>query len=93
MPTFDEDVIVNGRLRARDGFRPATDDWEIARNGEYLEIREPEQANKVWARFRDEVCLHLIGTPNLWVDGRIGVGTTSPTAKSETVKSRLQHYR
>ncbi len=83
MPTFNEDVIVNGRVRARDGYRPSTNDWELARNGEYLEIREPEQTNKVWARFRDDVALHLIGTPNLWVEGRIGVGTTNPTAKIE----------
>lgn len=87
MPKFDEDVIVNGKIRARDGYRPLTDDWEIVRNGEFLEIREPEQLQgkigKVWARFRDDVCLHLIGTPNLWIEGRIGVGTTTPTAKVE----------
>ena len=81
MRTYNEDLIVNGLIRSRDGFRPATNDWAIQRNGEYLEIREPEQSNKVWARFRDDVCLHLIGTPNLWVEGRIGVNTTSPTAK------------
>ena len=28
MPTFDEDLIVNGHVRARDGYRPATNDWE-----------------------------------------------------------------
>ena len=83
MPTYNEDLVVNGLIRARDGYRPSTNDWEIVRNGEYLEIREPEQANKVWARFRDDVCLHLIGTPNLWVEGRIGVGSTNPTAKVE----------
>ncbi len=82
MPTYDEDLIVNGRIRSRDGFRPSTDDWEIIRDGENLEIREPEQ-RKVWARFSDDVSLHLIGTPNLWVDGRIGVGTTNTAAKIE----------
>lgn len=83
MPTFDEDVIVNGLVRARDGYRPLTNDWEVTRNGEYLEIREPEQNDKVWARFQDDVSLHLIDTPNLWVNGRVGVGTTSPEARIE----------
>lgn len=83
MPKFDEDLIVNGRVRSRDGYSPSTNDWEIARNGENLEVREPEQAGKVWVRLRDDIAMHLIGTPNLWVEGRIGVGTTSPTAKVE----------
>jgi hypothetical protein len=80
MPTFNEDVIVNGIVRSRDGFRASTDDWEIVRNGENLEIREPEQTNKVWARFNGKNSLHLIGTPNLLVDGKVGIGTTSPGA-------------
>ncbi len=75
---IDDDLIVNGVIRARDGFRPDTNDWEIARNGEHLEVREPEQANKVWVRLNDDQSLHLIGTPNLRVDGNIGVNTTSP---------------
>ena len=75
---IDDDLIVNGIIRARDGFRPETNDWEIARSGEHLEIREPEQAGKVWARFNDDQSLHLIGTPNLRVDGTVGVNTTSP---------------
>ena len=83
MPTFDEDVTVNGIIRVRDGFRPLTDDWEIARNGEHLEIREPEHSNKVWAKFNDDRSLHLIGTPNLHVDGKVGIGTTNPQAKLE----------
>ena len=83
MPTFDEDLIVNGIVRASGGFRPSSNDWEIARNGEHLEIREPEQSNKVWARFNDDRSLHLIGTPNLHIDGNIGIGTTSPQAKLE----------
>jgi hypothetical protein len=80
MPTFDEDLIVNGIVRARDGFRPLTNNWEIGRSGEHLEIREPEQANKVWARLNDDNSLHLIGVPNLLVDGRVGIGTTGPGA-------------
>ncbi len=75
------EIQANGIIRATDGFRPATDDWEIARNGEDLEIREPEQTNKVWARFKDDTSLHLIGTPHLWVDGNVGIGTTAPTHK------------
>lgn len=57
-----------------------TDDWEIARNGENLEIREPEQAGKVWAKFINAKALHLIGTSDLWVNGKIGIATTSPSS-------------
>ena len=78
MPTFNEDLIVNGIIRARDGYRSDTDDWELIRNGENLEIREPEAAANVWARFSDDQSLHLIGTPNLRVNGNVGVGTTNP---------------
>jgi hypothetical protein len=74
----DGEIKANGIIRATDAFRPSTNDWEIARNGEDLEIREPEQTNKVWARFKDDVSFHLIGTPNLWVDGKVGIGTTTP---------------
>ena len=75
------DTAIAGNLKAdgtirSDVFRPSTDDWEIARNGEHLEIREPEQNNKVWAKFNDDKSLHLIGTPNLWVDGYLKVGNT-----------------
>ncbi len=81
----DGEIKANGIIRATDAFRPSTDDWEIARNGEDLEIREPEQTNKVWARFKDDVSFHLIGTPNLWVDGKVGVGTTNPSYKLHVI--------
>jgi len=84
MPTFDEDLIVNGKIRARDGVSPTTDDWEIVRNREHLEIREPEQGNKVWAKFNDNQSLHLIGTPNLLVDGYVGVGQATQSPRLAT---------
>ena len=65
------EIKASGIIRATNGFRTSTNDWEIARNGESLEIREPEQNNKVWARFNDDNSLHLIGTPNLVVDGNV----------------------
>ena len=68
---------IKGVMRT-DRYRPSTDDWEFYRNGEDLQIREPEQQNKVWASFKDDKALHLQGTPDLWVDGKIGIGTTSP---------------
>lgn len=80
---------VDGIIRASDGFRPETNDWEIARDGEDLVIREPEQS-KEWARFNDDVSLHLSGTPNLWVDGSIGIGTTSPAEKLHVVGNRIR---
>jgi hypothetical protein len=61
-----------------DSYRPTTDDWEIKRSGEHLEFREPEQSSKLWARFIDDQALHLSGTPNLYVDGKVGIGTTTP---------------
>jgi hypothetical protein len=84
------DIKANGIIRATDAFRPSTDDWEIARNGEDLEIREPEQTNKVWARFKDDVSFHLIGTPDLWVEGKAGVGTTNPAYKMHVVGDRIR---
>lgn len=86
----DGEIKANGIIRATDAFRPSTDDWEIARNGEDLEIREPEQTNKVWARFKDDVSFHLIGTPNLWVDGKVGVGTTNPSYKLHVIGDRIR---
>ncbi|NEP36058.1 hypothetical protein [Moorena sp. SIO3B2] len=74
------ELNATGIIRS-DVFRSSTNDWEIARNGEHLEIREPEEGAKVWARFNDDRSLHLIGTPNLWVDGRVGIGTTNPSQK------------
>lgn len=61
-------------------YRPLTGDWEIYRSGEHLLFREPEDNNKVWASFIDDKALHLQGTPNLWVNGKIGVGNTTPSA-------------
>ena len=75
------EINANSIIRAADGFRPSTNDWEIARNGDNLEIREPKETNKVWARFKNDTSLHLIGTPNLWVDGKVGIGTTYPSKK------------
>jgi hypothetical protein len=71
------EIRAAGVVRANDGFRPSTNDWEIARDGGDLVIRDPEE-NKEWARFKDDISLHLTGTPSLWVDGKVGVGTTDP---------------
>ena len=71
------EIKASGIIRAN-AFRPPTDDWEIARNGEHLEIREPEEGGRVWARFNDNSSLHLIETPNLLVNGNVGIGTTNP---------------
>ncbi len=59
-------------------FRPKTTEcWEIKKNGEHLDIVEPEESNKVWARFEDDYALRLMGTPNLILDnGKIGIKTT-----------------
>ncbi|MDJ0716835.1 MAG: hypothetical protein QNJ54_21915 [Prochloraceae cyanobacterium] len=76
---------VDGIVRS-DVFRTLSDSWEIARNGHNLEIREPEQSNKVWARFTDDQSFHLIGTPNLWVDGKVGIGTSNPGSNKLKVK-------
>ncbi|NEQ15747.1 MAG: tail fiber domain-containing protein, partial [Moorea sp. SIO3E2] len=76
IPKGNGELIVDGIVRAKDAFRPSTNDWEIARNGENLEIREPEESNKVWARFTDDESFHLIGTPNLLVDGEIRAGNS-----------------
>ena len=54
MPKFKEDVLVEGIIRARDGFASSTDDWALVRNGEHLEIQEPKQGHKVWVRFNDD---------------------------------------
>jgi hypothetical protein len=91
--TIDSSLSVTGNVQARqltatdsvaassmircDVFRPSTNDWEIARNGEHLEIREPEQGGKVWIQVKDDQGLHLQGTPNLWVDGSVGIGIGS----------------
>ncbi|MBT9314055.1 hypothetical protein [Leptothoe spongobia] len=70
------ELKVDGIIRSN-VFRPSTtNDWEIALNGEHLEIREPEEDGKVWARFNDDSSLHLIGTPNLIVDGTLKIGNT-----------------
>jgi len=99
--TVDSNLSVTGSLQASqltvtggvtastmircDTFRPSTDDWEIARNGEHLEIREPEQGGKVWIQVKDDQGMHLQGTPNLWVDGRvgIGIGSSNPSGRLE----------
>ena len=46
-------------------------DWSIGGTGESLEIREPEDGNKIWARFIDDNRLELLGTPNLHIGGYI----------------------
>jgi hypothetical protein len=46
-----------------------TGDWSIGGTGENIEIREPEQSNKVWATFQDDWGLKLTGAPNLQLNG------------------------
>lgn len=70
----NSDLNVRGTVSSQRGFR-AGNDWEIVRQGEDLVIREPEQSDKIWARFKDDKHLHLSGTPDLLVDGKVGVGT------------------
>lgn len=85
MGRFTSTLYANSNIRVDGGTTPniffdaaQTGDIAIRGNGENLEIYEPEDANKVWARFTDDDSLHLIGTPNLYVDGFVGIGTTSP---------------
>ncbi len=72
---------MTGDLRINTGTTPtlffdaaATGDVAIRGNGENLEIFEPEDSNKVWARFTDDTSFQLIGTPNLIVDGNGSFG-------------------
>lgn len=52
--------------------------WEIVSNGEGIDIREPEESNKVWLSILDDKGLHLKGAPNLYADGKVGIGTSNP---------------
>jgi hypothetical protein len=67
---------VNGQTVKGTLFQDAvsTGDWSIGGTGESLEIREPEESNKVWATFQDDWGLKLTGAPNLQVNGYIGMG-------------------
>lgn len=62
---------INGQTVKGTLFQDAvsTGDWSIGGSGENLEIREPEQSNKVWATFQDDWGLKLTGAPNLEVGG------------------------
>lgn len=64
-------------------------DWGIGGSGENLQIIEPESSDKLWAEFIDDNALHLSGTPNLYVDGNIGVGTTGPGSRVHLYTSGL----
>ncbi|MCT4644081.1 MAG: hypothetical protein N4A74_03775 [Carboxylicivirga sp.] len=82
---------VWGQIATYESYRPLTLDWEITRNGEHLEIKEPEDGNKVWARFNDDQSLQLIGTPNLLVPGKINVNNATDTRSRVNIK--LDGYR
>ena len=82
-------IRAEGIVRSKDGFRPSTNDWEIARDGEDLVIREPEQNNKEWARFKDDNGLYLSGTPKLYVgdSGNEGEIHVRDNAGNDTFKA------
>lgn len=80
-PDENGDIRVSGKVIADDGFQAKRGDWLLRSNGNDLEIREPEQGNQVWAKFNDGKNLHLMGTPDLLVNGKVGIGTTKPKGK------------
>ncbi len=87
-------TIMNAQIDpARfESYRPTTDDWEITRVGENLEIREPEQSNKIWARFNDDQSLQLIGTPNLLIPGNIRLKGATDSYAQITGRASGQAY-
>jgi hypothetical protein len=66
--------IVNAQTVTGTVFKDPQGDWSIQSNGEHLEIREPENGNKIWAKFHDDSYFQLIGTPNFIADGYIQAG-------------------
>ncbi|MFW9852641.1 MAG: tail fiber domain-containing protein [Candidatus Thorarchaeota archaeon] len=85
---FTSTLYADNNIRIDNGNTPtiyfdsaSSGDVAIRANGEDLEIYEPEEGGKVWAKFYDDNSLRLSGTPNLIVDGVVGVGTTNPEEK------------
>jgi hypothetical protein len=66
--------IVNAQTVTGTVFKDPQGNWSIQSNGENLEIREPENGNKIWAKFHDDSYFQLIGTPNFIADGYIQAG-------------------
>ncbi len=90
IPTPAERLDVGGEIQLQTELK-FTSTSDLANGAEFgiragssidnMEIYEPEEGNKVWARFNDDNSFHLIGTPNLWVDGNTGLGTTAPSTR------------
>ena len=79
--TTDGDLCIAGDINN------INNNWGIRCNGENLEFVEPEDNNKLWARFIDDNGLELTGAPNLYVKGYINVsasGSSWLTGKTGT---------
>ncbi len=89
---IDGDTTINGDLTIPVGKKIVFMDTgntaaaAISTNGEDLIITEPEDNNREWARFKDDVGLYILGS-KVWTESSFNPSSKANTTEFNTVKS------